>query len=346
MTVTSMTVVSISAPAQAAPGQSGAKAIWSSTGTQTSGCPSSLHVLVPNQTADYFAGHPEDLVVPGAFHAGGAATSRLLKDAAARQLHWLSSVQCRPGRHGSPVPTRTVSNTVHSANWSGYVTGSGSGYIGAAMEWPIHAVSTGNESDSYSSTWPGIGSGNNQDDALIQAGMQQEAICLSSCASFNTPWFEIYPQEDEQVITNFTVHTADLMGVLVEYDPDTAQAYFELDDLTAGFGVYLYQDVSPNAQGFTGTGSQAEWIVERPTVCGLTCQKASLPNFGTEPIVGAQAAQGDWDQPTYSNMGDRSPVEYDMYSCNGKTLLASPTAPTSTTDFTVQWHHQGIAESC
>lgn len=69
------------------------------------------------------------------------------------------------------------------------------------------------------------------------------------------------------------------------------------------------------------------------------CQRASLPNFGTQPIVDAQAA-GDWTQPTYSNMGDRSPVENDTYSRNGQTLLASPTAPTSTTDFTVQWHNR------
>jgi hypothetical protein len=328
----------IATPGYTAPAQP----VWSTARTSTAGCPSNVHVLTPRRSADYFAAHPQDLSVPGARAAASASVRRIHQDVAARHMTWLSGVQCKPGHPGHPAPQRGVAN-INSNNWSGYVTGANSGYIGAAMEWPIHAVSTSNQSDSYMSVWPGIGTGNSQADALIQAGTQQEAICQMSCATFLTPWFEIFPQEDEQDITNLTISVSDLVAVIVEYDPLAGQAYFEIDNLTTGTGVYTYQDLTGSA---IGSGSQAEWIVERPTVCGVPCHLAPLPNFGTLPIIDAQAVDGLWQDPTVSNLTDRSPNANYMYSCDGRTQLAAPNPPSNATDFSVTWHNQGKAESC
>jgi hypothetical protein len=138
------------------------------------------------------------------------------------------------------------------------------------------------------------------------------------------------------------VVAGDLVGVIAEYDPASLEAYFEVDDLTTGYGVYFYQDLTGDV---VGSGSQAEWIAERPTECLLGCEYSQLANFSTEYIFYADAASGDWSDPYTSEMGDDDSSEVDMNSCDGGTLLASPTLEDSQ-DFTVTWKAQGVLEHC
>jgi hypothetical protein len=341
--------------ASAAPAASGASGpVWSTQRTSTTNCPASVHVLAPSQGASYFKNHPQDLLVPGGFHAGGAATARLLAQVATRPMHWQTAITCQAGRPGRPVPRHSTQNAT-SANWSGYWTDKPDGYVGATMEWPVHAVSNTTNVDAYSSTWPGIGTGTSQRDALIQAGVQQELPCSvaqgqRSCkAQTNTPWFEIYPQEAEQDIANLPIKTSDLVGVIVEYDPLAAEAYFEIDDLTSNTGVYMYQDVAGDSNGVVGSGSQAEWIVERPGICFIICNTSELVNFGTQPIIYAEAAAGDWSAPDYTTVSQDAPEAVAMHACPGGSsdpLLASPGSITSNEDFNVTWHAYGSIDDC
>ena len=260
---------------------------------------------------------------------------------------------CRPvagkgpghGRPGKPVRKKSpaVSNAT-SANWSGYETGEKGGYLAAALEWVVPTVSAVS-AETHSSIWPGIGTGNSTSDSLVQAGTAQSAVCnAASCTTEYHPWLEIYPQESEQEITNLTVSPGDYVGVVVEYDPLSAQAYFEVDNYTTGYGIYAYQYVTGDV---VGSGTQAEWIVERPTYCLITCQMSKLPNFGTATLGYAQAVYGStWDDDNlaWSAVSALTPNSISMYSCSG-TLMAQPSAISSSMNFNVVWKNYGSWES-
>jgi hypothetical protein len=322
---------------------------WSATAA-TKGCPAGTGVLKPNRPADYYASHPERMLPPGSHipAAPGSPVMGVLQHMAAARTNWLPSVTCTPGRPGAPVkkkaPTSTNSST--STNWSGYETGKKGGYLAAAMEWVVHPAVAASGTETISSIWPGIGTGSSTSDSLIQAGTRQDAACnAASCTPSYYPWFEIYPQESEQEISNLTVSPGDYVGVVVEYDPLAAEAYFEVDDYTTGNGVYAYQYVTGD---IVGSGTQAEWIVERPTECFIICQMGKLTNFGTEPIGYAQAVYGStWDDPNlvWSNLSTLSPDDITMKSCGG-TVMAQPSAITSGTNFNVVWKSYGSWESC
>jgi hypothetical protein len=335
--------------AQAAPAT--ASPAWK-TSAATTNCPASVGVLTPNRSADYYQAHPDQMSQPSSKHRATATDSPVLKvlnHMATAHTKWLTSITCTPGRPGQPVlkkaPTGSVYNS-SSTNWSGYQTGKKGGYLAAAMEWVVHPAVAASSTETISSIWPGIGTGNSTSDSLIQAGTHQDAACnASSCTTSYYPWFEIYPQESEQEITNLTVSPGDYVGVVVEYDPETADAYFEVDNYTTGLGVYAYQYVTGS---IVGSGTQAEWIVERPTECFIICQMGKLTNFGTEPIGYAQAVYGSlWSDPNlvWSNAGTLSPDAISMYSCSG-TLMSQPGAISSGTNFNVVWKSYGNWESC
>jgi hypothetical protein len=61
------------------------------------------------------------------------------------------------------------------------------------------------------------------------------------------------------------VTAGDAIEAFVEWDAADGEAYFEIDNLTSGTGIYFIQYTDT---GFTGTGSTAEWIVERTEESG------------------------------------------------------------------------------
>ena len=116
--------------------------------------------------------------------------------------------------------------------------------------------------------------------------MQQVLPCSvaqgqRSCGSqTNTFWVELYPQESE-IDVDLAAKATDLVAVVVEYDDVNGVAYWELDNLTSGDSLYLYQDLTADSSGVIGSGTQAEWIVERPQICFIVCSRAS-------PMIDAQ----------------------------------------------------------
>lgn len=171
------------------------------------------------------------------------------------------------------------------------------------------------------SIWPGIGSGDSTSDTLVQAGTEQDGTCGTECLTHST--YDYFWD----------------VGAIVEYNASLNQAYFQLDDLTTGQGVYLYQD-------FTGSsGEQTEWIVERTQMTTLLGDKVlpSLNDFGTEDIINAEAAIGaSWSAPTTVPAESTAvdPQPWNMYDCAAlKLASAGPFA--ADTAFTVQWHDYG-----
>lgn len=297
----------------------------------------------PTQSAAYYQAHPEQMAL--APNASAAASLTVLTHMAKSHTTWLPTMHCVEGRPGHPLRRRTADAAAQTTtNWSGYESRKG-GYLMAAMEWTVHPAVAAAGTSTTSSIWPGIGTGTSTADSLIQAGTRADADCTVSCSTTYYPWIEIYPQESEEQISNLPIKPGDLIGVLVEYDPVSAEAYFELDDETTQVGVSGTEDVTGSV---VGSGSQAEWIVERPYFCFITCDYSKLTNFGTEPIVDAQAITGDtWDDPDDAvvNAGTVAQYEDSMYSCTN-TLMAQPSAITSGTNFNVTWKSYGNWENC
>ncbi|OXM64184.1 hypothetical protein CF165_28020 [Amycolatopsis vastitatis] len=323
---------------------------WNATGAAT-GCPAGVRLLAPAQPTAFYAAHPEALVPPGGGRAGAGILRTARRNADAR-LHWRTELTCRPGHPGRPVQParqRAAGTTANGAstNWSGYVTNNGPGYLGAAMEWLVPSVDPSNPNNAQASIWPGIGTGNSTTDTLVQAGTQQTGFTSTSCTkgscvsqwnALYSFWFETFPQEPEQEITNLTASPGDDVSAIAEYDPVSGQAYFELADYTTNEGVYYYQPVTGSA---IGSGSQAEWIIERPETCNLGCSWWKLQNFGNEPIINAQAVEGStWDQVTYADAAGTNPASMTLYDCAGD-QLAGVGPITGFTDFTTSWLRYG-----
>jgi hypothetical protein len=314
----------------------------------TPGCPAGTSVLRQTQPAGYYDTDPRRLLPSGAATPVSGGVLTVLTHMAHSHSTWLSTMACRPGHPGRPAPQPSRSNSV-SSNWSGYQAIRNNYYLAAAMEWTVHPAVAGRNMDADASIWPGIGSGSSTSDSLIQAGTEQQASCngAGTCTTSYYPWIEIFPQEAEEIVTNLPIKPSDLIGVIVEYDPASGQAYFELDNETTGLAVSGTEVISGSTPG---SGSQAEWIVERPASCLLgICNLTQLENFGTEPVINAEAITGfDWNDPTSRvvNAGAVGNDEISMYSCDQRTLLAQPSGITDNLNFTVTWKNFGIGETC
>ena len=242
-----------------------------------------MHLLVPTRSPAYFAANPSKPLLTDTSAKTPSAVSKILGKAAAEHIHYLTSLTCAQGHAGQPIPKPAThgTSTIDSGNWSGYVSQStNQNYLGAEMEWTVPAVKAPpSPSAVVSSIWPGIGPGTSAADTLVQAGTEQDGNCIFSCVDSYYFWQEMYPQVSQEEITNLAVSPGNDVAALVEYNPATNQACFELDNFTTDLGVSDYQDLT----GFDpGTGSQAEWIVERtgegcsPTgalQCRNTCRR-------------------------------------------------------------------------
>jgi Peptidase A4 family len=323
--------------ASAVVGPTGSATVWSPTGT-TTGCPGAMHLLVPNKSPAYFAEHPEGLFSAGRAHASAAFTQARQR-AAAAHIRYLTSITCR-SHPSSPLPQKLASSTSTTANWAGYETPAKGNFLGAQMSWTVPSVSTSASTSAYSSIWPGVGTGASGKDSLIQGGTEQDVHCvLTVCSHTYYPWLEIFPYESQQEITNLTVAPNQVIQTIIEYDPGDA-AYAEIDNLTTGVGVYDYAYLNGS---FTGSGSTAEWIVERTEEGG---KLPYLANFGKVSIAAAIAAEGvDWSagHVTYPDVVSTKSTAYTMTTCAG-TTLATPSAA-SNSSFTVTWKNKGVSQA-
>lgn len=181
----------------------------------------------------------------------------------------------------------------------------------------------------YSCTWVGIGGYNTPD--LVQAGTEQD-FYVSQYYTYNSnyyAWFEVYPLEYQQEISNFPISPGDQIYTDLTYSNGTFSYYIEdytTDLATSGHvnNVSNYYD-----------GSTAEWIVERTEIGN------SLPNLA------------DFNSVTFTNCNTNSSVygahplgwytnyEVEMTSdgSSSGTPLANASSLTTSTHFTDYWHN-------
>jgi hypothetical protein len=319
---------------------------WTDSGT-TDSCPRSVHLFRPKRSPQYYAAHPDALAAPRSVVTPQLHES--LDAVAAAKIHYLPTLNCRAGR-AQPALTSAAasgqSSAIADSNWAGYLdksTSGGTNYLATAMQWRVPAVSAPAYASSYSSIWPGIGSGTSSTDQLIQAGTEQDSICApGGCQSHIDAyyfWFEIVPQQGEQIITNLIARPGDQVSAIVQYEPTSRVAYFQLVNLTTHQGVYLSQALTGP---WTRSGGQGEWIVERTEV-GSTLPR--LANFGTQTITRATAVVGaGWNSSSYlyANTTWLHPTAMNMQtSCSGVRDLARTSPFAANGQFSVTWQNYG-----
>jgi hypothetical protein len=160
-----------------------------------------------------------------------------------------------------------------SANWSGYEAhGTKRSYDAVQGEWgvpPIVLAESGYTT--YSSMWVGLDGDGVSD--LVQAGSEQDAFEIFGIlfASYST-WTELLPNQPTSQGTGLGVNSGDDILVSVYIGDSTkhrnqngSYAWFSIWDFTSSQAVLISTALS----GTYFKGSEAEWIMERPTVSGV-----------------------------------------------------------------------------
>jgi hypothetical protein len=234
---------------------------------------------------------PDENQTPGAFDAWLKTVTRPSRFVAPRLV-------ARPEVRHSP---RITNGTENSNNWSGFeLNGGGNVYDWVMGEWQVPTVSPESNQHIYSALWIGLDGDGTTD--LVQAGTEQEITDISFWGFIHFDftsfygWTEFLPQQPfEQVIPNFTVAPGDqILAQVYVGDPGSPGA-----SLSGGYGIFWVENVtraehttiytSRCAASFWGVcfnwtnvgGSEAEWIMERPTLTVNGQQSLpDLANYG------------------------------------------------------------------
>ncbi len=230
----------------------------------------------------------------------------------------------------------------YSDNWSGYGSSAGH-FTDVSMEWKVPTIAAPRAHVTTAlSIWPGIGTGNNSSDSLIQAGTGFNTISVGPFGplTFRYLWWQIVPEmNDEIIINNLPISTNDQIAVDVSYDPASHNAMFLICDLSTNTCGQQTTHVNGSS------GGTAEWIVERMSFLG---PPDSLSHFGKETITGAGAVQTANHISTGNSIGGLSSYYPFIMSCNDGLgpVLAAPGALKSSDSFTVQWKAGGPRGNC
>lgn len=173
-----------------------------------------------------------------------------------------------------------------SANWTGFQSNGGGPYSDAATEWTIPSSFPTPPGDTYESSWAGLGSGASDSNALFQAGTET-AVNTSDGVS-NYAWWEFYPENTAQRITNLTI----------------------------SLGSVDYSEVS-----HTGYGrGQVQMCTEPPGQSSFTCTSFGV-TWGTAYTIGSSQfeciAERTEVNGYYPRLTDITGVQF--YDCRGYT---------------------------
>jgi Peptidase A4 family len=194
----------------------------------------------------------------------------------------------------------------------------------------------------YSSIWPGIGSGDPGGGELIQDGTEQNVSCgsvLDGCGNYpqtNYFWFEAFPAESQEEVTNLTPNPGDSVAAAVYWSTSTG-AEFTLCDFTQNECV-------TGTQSVPAPDIWAEWIVERTAECYTPGADAVLPSltpFGTVNITGAGYDETPLGDLEYTIPDDATTAQIDMYDVDGTQMDSTSALGNGGSSFSVTWDAYG-----
>jgi hypothetical protein len=234
------------------------------------------------------------------------------------------------GRVSKPMtmlPTRFVSTNVTATpasytapNWSGLEahTKTTHQYSAVTAVWdvpPIPLVSSDGAID-YSAFWVGLDGDSTSD--LVQAGTEQNAVeFFGTVLASYYAWSELLPNQPTENFV-FDVDAGDEMNVEVwigtgsgSPNPNGGLASFRIIDETQEIEARF--DTSLDGTKYNGT--EAEWIMERPTVSGSLPELAAYVVANMTDATVLNAKTGKWD-----TSGTEATRNISMY--NGKDELS------------------------
>ena len=173
-----------------------------------------------------------------------------------------------------------ISNdTVTSTNWAGYAVEATPKFTDVKGSWVEPKLACFSFGAKYSSFWVGIDGYSSQ--TVEQLGT--DADCNGFLRPSYYAWYEMYPAGSVEISpTQYPVKPGDTLT----------------GEVSVSGSTYTLTLHSSEGWTFTNTSttaglsdSSAELVAESPEVCGLIfCSIAQLPNFGTVPFSGVEAA--------------------------------------------------------
>jgi hypothetical protein len=187
--------------------------------------------------------------------------------------------------------------TGSSSNWSGYeMRGSGRSYDVVEGQWYVPSVSSYLGVHAYSAYWVGLDGDGTSD--LVQAGTEQEYYDFSIFSFSNYyAWSELLPnQPTESEITGIPANPGDEVFTEVwignsngALNQNGGYGLFYFHNLTTGQATEFETPLS----GTYFNGTEAEWIMERPTVGGTLPNLADYTSAVTSSAW-AETVSGPW----------------------------------------------------
>jgi hypothetical protein len=215
---------------------------------------------------------------------------------------------------------------VPTSNWSGYAV-SDETFTAVSGAWTVPTLDCGSHASAYSAHWIGIDG--DTDDTVEQDGT--EADCLGGAAHYDA-WYELYG--DSAVNNGYemelsqTVLQGDAMSASVSVTDNLWT--LTIADATQGWS-YTTQPIA-----FTAGQSSAEWIGERPELCGArSCSLTPLADFGSLSFTGATATATGVTSPI-SAFSDYTPLEM-VGNSDDQLAAPGPLDPTGE-QFTDTWY--------
>jgi hypothetical protein len=188
-----------------------------------------------------------------------------------------------------------------STNWSGYaLQGTSTTYHSITGAWAVPTI-TPSSSATYSSHWIGIDGFSNSH--LIQTGT--EADSQNGTTTYDA-WWEILPKP-ETVIPSMPVHPGDQFTASIT-KKSGSNWVIKITNITQNVSFSI-------TKSYSGPGTSAEWIVERPEVGGTI---APLANYGTVTFNKRDTVNGG--NPNLSYATD----SIEMLANDNTTVISTP----------------------
>ncbi len=221
-------------------------------------------------------------------------------------------------------------DTVTSTNWSGYAVEAASKFTDVKGSWVEPKLACFSFGAKYSSFWAGIDGYSSQ--TVEQLGT--DADCNGFLRPSYYAWYEMYPAGSVEIsTTQYPVKPGDTLTGEVAISGST----YTLSLHSSEGWTFTHTSTTAGL-----TDSSAEVVAESPEVCGLVlCSIAQLPDFGTVPFSGVEAATGGADSPFDTFSTNSGPHDIIGETATGVTrMLPTPLAPSAGGDsYSITWKH-------